>query len=76
MIECSNDSTQMNLVKDQQVFYLAYRFANSFAYMRKIIKMLPNMTNPREEVRKWIDQNDILEVLETTEFILDLMKRS
>ena len=48
MIECSEDPHYKDLVKDQQVFYLAYRFVNSFGYMRKIINMLPNMTNPRE----------------------------
>ena len=48
MIECSTDPTQMTLIKDQQLFYLHYEFANSFSYMRKIIKMLPNMTNPKE----------------------------
>lgn len=47
MIECSKDPNQMNLVKDQQVFYLAYQFVNSFGYMRKIIKMLPYMEDPR-----------------------------
>ena len=46
MVECSEDPNQMNLIKDQQVFYLAYQFVNSFSYMRKVIKMLPTMSGP------------------------------
>jgi len=44
--------------------------------MRRIIKILPNYKDPETEVRKWMEENNMLEIMKSTEYILDLMKKN
>jgi hypothetical protein len=41
LIACSEDNAESKILKNQQVYYLNYRYLNAFDYLRKIIGYLP-----------------------------------
>ena len=38
--------------------------------------MLPNDKDPKTTMKKWIDTNNVFEILSSIDFILDIMKKS
>ena len=42
-------------IKNQQVFYLSYRYLNAFNYLRQINNMLPSDKDAKGTMKKWIE---------------------
>jgi hypothetical protein len=65
LVHCSDNNSMA--AQNQNTEFLIYRFINTFHYMYMIKENLFSSNNPKDDIMKWVNEGNILEVLKASE---------
>jgi hypothetical protein len=71
LITCDPNSGE--LIANSSLYYLTERYEYAFGYMRSIITKLPKMSDPKSVIIKWLNQNFVVEIIRSMEYVVSLM---